>query len=111
MAKASLLIMVVALGWLVASTAAFTICSMEAGEFYGCLPAIRGPSPSPPSSDCCNAIKRADLNCLCSYKDSALLPSFGVDPKLAMALPRKCNLVPPPACQGYAPASTPEPSS
>ncbi|CAN6479205.1 unnamed protein product [Victoria cruziana] len=114
MAKASVSVAVAAvLAVLVASTAAFSICGIDAGEFYGCLPAIRGPSrsPSPPSSACCDAIEKADLNCLCGYKDSPLLSSFGINPRLAMALPRRCNLLSPPTCQGDAPASTPEPSN
>ncbi|KAL4185291.1 hypothetical protein AMTRI_Chr10g5160 [Amborella trichopoda] len=76
------------------------ICGMDSGELQQCLPAIRGPSPSAPNPGCCSTIRKADLLCLCSYRDSFLLPTFGVDPKLAMALPRECHLIPPPQCEG-----------
>ncbi|XP_068640964.1 putative lipid-transfer protein DIR1 [Aristolochia californica] len=79
---------------------AMTLCNMDAAQLAECLPAIRAPSPSPPSKGCCDVMGTADLHCLCGYKDSYLLPSFGVDPKLAMALPRKCLLTPPPECEG-----------
>ncbi|KAK1316665.1 putative lipid-transfer protein DIR1 [Acorus calamus] len=79
---------------------ALEICNMDASRLSGCLPAIRGPSPAPPTQGCCDVIRTSDLHCLCGYKDSSLLPSFGVDPKLAMALPRKCHLNPPPECGG-----------
>lgn len=79
---------------------AMTLCNMDAAQLGECLPAIRGPSPTPPTKGCCDVIETADLHCLCGYKNSMLLPSFGVDSKLAVALPTKCLLNPPPECNG-----------
>ncbi|KAK3032461.1 hypothetical protein RJ639_037274 [Escallonia herrerae] len=55
-----------------------------------CLPAITGTSPQPPTVGCCKVMHKTNLHCLCSYKDE--LRNLGVDPKTAMALPKKCGL-------------------
>ncbi|OVA06578.1 Bifunctional inhibitor/plant lipid transfer protein/seed storage helical domain [Macleaya cordata] len=77
---------------------AMTICNMDSSQLAQCLPSIKGPSPTPPTQGCCDVMKIADMHCLCTYK--AILPTFGVDPKLAMGLPKKCNLNAPPECDG-----------
>ncbi|KAK3014532.1 hypothetical protein RJ639_010082 [Escallonia herrerae] len=53
-----------------------------------CLPAIKGTSPQRPTLGCCKVMHKTNLHCLCSYKDE--LRNLGVDPKTAMALPKKC---------------------
>ncbi|CAI0561240.1 unnamed protein product [Linum tenue] len=64
-----------------------------------CKPSVTKPNPvDPPALACCQALGRADLKCLCSYKNSFVLPSLGIDPDLAMALPQKCNLPSLPQC-------------
>ncbi|XP_022853203.1 putative lipid-transfer protein DIR1 [Olea europaea var. sylvestris] len=75
-----------------------TICNMSGAGLMACKPAATPPTPPPPSSACCSALSHADLRCLCSYKNSKLLPSLGVDPNLAMQLPAKCKLPHPAKC-------------
>ncbi|GMH20836.1 hypothetical protein Nepgr_022678 [Nepenthes gracilis] len=70
------------------------LCGVEVSELLTCRAAVTQPKPSPPSAECCKAISHADLPCLCRYKP--LLARFGVDPSLALALPVKCGLPPPP---------------
>ncbi|KAL4192850.1 hypothetical protein AMTRI_Chr06g196310 [Amborella trichopoda] len=78
------------------------ICGMSQDGFKACQPSVSDspPSPTDPSKACCKALGSADLGCLCSYRDSLLLPYFGIDPDLAMQLPAKCNLATPLQCQG-----------
>ncbi|TKY50536.1 putative lipid-transfer protein DIR1 [Spatholobus suberectus] len=75
-----------------------TICNVSVAGLMACRPAVSPPNPTPPSQDCCNVLSHADLRCLCSYKNSTLLPSLGIDPNLAMQLPAKCNVPHPPHC-------------
>ncbi|MQM17897.1 hypothetical protein Taro_050879, partial [Colocasia esculenta] len=78
--------------------AALEICNMDAEKLADCLPAVRGPVPPSPSDSCCAALRAADLPCFCRYKDSLILRSVGIDPKLAAALPTKCSIELPPEC-------------
>ncbi|XP_062174832.1 putative lipid-transfer protein DIR1 [Alnus glutinosa] len=80
------------------STRAFTLCNMDDDGLSACKPSVTQPNPADPTPECCRALSGADLTCLCSYKNSLVLPSLGIDPKLAMALPAKCNLTPPANC-------------
>ncbi|CAL0302818.1 unnamed protein product [Lupinus luteus] len=75
-----------------------SICNMDEDGFSACKPSVTEPNPIDPSPKCCKAITGADLNCLCSYKNSPQLPLFGIDPILATSLPAKCNLTPPSNC-------------
>ncbi|KAI3420708.1 uncharacterized protein J3R85_012505 [Psidium guajava] len=75
-----------------------TICNMTYADVMACKPAATPPNPPPPTSVCCAGLSHADLKCFCKYKNSTILPSIGVDPKLAMELPSKCNLPHPPTC-------------
>ncbi|OIW07603.1 hypothetical protein TanjilG_29976 [Lupinus angustifolius] len=75
-----------------------SICNMNEDGFNACKPSVTEPNPIDPSPKCCEAITGADLNCLCSYKNSPQLPLFGIDPILATSLPAKCNLTPPSNC-------------
>lgn len=78
------------------------ICNMNKDGLAACRPAISGSSsqkPAPdPSDACCAALSHADLSCLCNYKNSGLLPYFGINPDLAMQLPAKCNVPAPSKC-------------
>ncbi|KAK8947125.1 hypothetical protein KSP39_PZI007177 [Platanthera zijinensis] len=78
------------------------LCNMNRDGVTACRPAISGSSAEKPAPDptgaCCAALSNADLNCLCSYKNSGLLPYFGIDPDLAMQLPGKCNVPAPAKC-------------
>ncbi|KAL2935762.1 putative lipid-transfer protein DIR1 [Bienertia sinuspersici] len=53
------------------------------------------PPPRPPTVACCNTVKKSDLKCLCKIASSPLLPSFGIDRELFLALFGKCGL---PSC-------------
>ncbi|KAJ4956811.1 hypothetical protein NE237_013594 [Protea cynaroides] len=77
---------------------ALSLCNMTEDDLMACKPAVTQPNPEDPSDQCCEALSKADLTCLCSYKDSMFLPSLGIDPTLAMQLPAKCNLTPPATC-------------
>ncbi|KAF9611986.1 hypothetical protein IFM89_037269 [Coptis chinensis] len=68
---------------------AINICNMESSQLMQCLPAIR-PPPSAPTPGCCDLIRHANIPCLCSYKP--YLPALGIDPTLALQLPKKCNM-------------------
>lgn len=75
-------------------------CKVDKMGLISCLPAISGSHPDPsPSPQCCNALKTADLPCLCSYRDSPDLKKLGINPNLAMKLPGKCKLAVPRGCR------------
>ncbi|KAL6970857.1 hypothetical protein U1Q18_030535 [Sarracenia purpurea var. burkii] len=75
-----------------------SICNVPIAGLTACRPAVTPPKPSPPSPTCCAALSGANFKCLCSYKNSSLLPSLGIDPNLALQLPAKCKLRNPPNC-------------
>ncbi|XP_030547759.1 putative lipid-transfer protein DIR1 [Rhodamnia argentea] len=77
---------------------AITLCKMSDDQLTACKPAVTKPDPAEPTPECCAALSAADLGCLCSYKNSAVLPALGIDPGLAMGLPAKCGLTPPADC-------------
>ncbi|KAJ8754309.1 hypothetical protein K2173_002760 [Erythroxylum novogranatense] len=68
------------------------ICSMPVSGLMSCIGSVTPPNPTPPTTQCCSALSQADMRCLCSYKNSKVLPSLGIDPNLAMQLPDKCKL-------------------
>ncbi|CAN1781157.1 Putative lipid-transfer protein DIR1 [Linum perenne] len=72
------------------------ICNIPVEGLRACKPAVTPPRPSFPTRDCCSALSHGNIRCLCSYMNSPLLPSLGVDPKLAIKLPQKCGLPAPP---------------
>ncbi|TKY67532.1 putative lipid-transfer protein DIR1 [Spatholobus suberectus] len=71
----------------------YSFCHMPKDGLKACLPSVSGDNPVDPSTACCSAIAKADLQCFCRYKDSGLLPIYGVDPNEAMQLPVKCKVV------------------
>lgn len=75
-----------------------SLCNINEDGLLACKPSVSGPNPVDPSPECCNALSGADLDCLCSYKNSAELPLLGIDPTLAIGLPAKCNLTTPANC-------------
>ncbi|KAG8388865.1 hypothetical protein BUALT_Bualt02G0169500 [Buddleja alternifolia] len=77
---------------------AVTLCNVTEDGLTACRPSVTQPNPVAPSPECCDAVSGADFKCLCSYKNSFMLPSFGIDPDLALALPAKCNLPSPSEC-------------
>ncbi|KAI3420704.1 uncharacterized protein J3R85_012501 [Psidium guajava] len=79
-------------------TDAQTLCSAPVSGLADCRPAATLPNPPPPTAVCCDALKHADLNCLCQYKDSPLLPELKIDQKLALQLPKKGKLPHPAPC-------------
>ncbi|XVF84377.1 hypothetical protein PTKIN_Ptkin17bG0031800 [Pterospermum kingtungense] len=89
-----MLVMVLGIG----RTNGQSICNMPASGLMACKPAVTPPNPPPPTSTCCSALSHADMSCLCSYKNSNLLPSLGIDPNLAMQLPSLCKLPHPANC-------------
>lgn len=89
-------VMVLLLIALLEGAHAASICNIDSAQLNYCRRAVSGKSPTPPSKKCCGVVHRANLPCLCNYK--AVLPSFGIDPALAMALPKKCGMKTPPEC-------------
>ncbi|XP_040999657.1 putative lipid-transfer protein DIR1 [Juglans microcarpa x Juglans regia] len=69
-----------------------SLCNVPYSGLMECKPSVTPPNPTAPSASCCSALSHADLRCLCSYRNSNLLPSLGIDPNLAMQLPGKCKL-------------------
>ncbi|KAI5665422.1 hypothetical protein M9H77_15275 [Catharanthus roseus] len=80
------------------SSSAQTFCNMSGQELMACKPSVTPPNPPKPSAECCSGLKHADMQCLCSYKNSNLLSSFGIDPNLAMKLPQMCKFPHPVPC-------------
>ncbi|BFG42614.1 hypothetical protein CerSpe_288880 [Prunus speciosa] len=96
-------VLVVAMAVLLEGSRVLGLCNMSDEGLASCKPAVakatpEKPNPEKPTPECCEALKGADLKCLCGYKNSFILPSLGIDPALAMALPAKCNLTPPADC-------------
>ncbi|CAI9776589.1 unnamed protein product [Fraxinus pennsylvanica] len=77
---------------------AASFCNMTEDGLEACRPSVTQPNPVEPSSECCGALSNADLKCLCSYRNSIVLPALGIDPDLALGLPVKCNLTTPAEC-------------
>ncbi|GAB4837936.1 hypothetical protein Ancab_027464 [Ancistrocladus abbreviatus] len=71
-----------------------SICGLTKRDLDACMPAVRMANPLPPSSDCCKVVAGADLQCLCSYRKSTILPALGINPTEAIKLPAKCNINP-----------------
>nr|AFK43735.1 unknown [Lotus japonicus] len=95
--------------WLVATTLlvalllggaqkAVSLCGIDSPKQLDlCREAITGKYPPKPKEKCCAVIRHANLTCLCGYK--SLLPSVGISPTNALALPRKCGLKTPRQCK------------
>ncbi|XP_057958583.1 putative lipid-transfer protein DIR1 [Malania oleifera] len=74
-----------------------SLCNVSVEDLKTCKPFVmlRSPNRGPvakPSGPCCTALAKANVPCLCSYGNSTLLPTLGIDPKRAMQLPRRCGL-------------------
>ncbi|KAH0727522.1 hypothetical protein KY285_003218 [Solanum tuberosum] len=67
-------------------------CGLTINDLMTCKSAVSGPKPLPPSDKCCAALTKADLPCLCTFKNSPMLSSFKINSTLAMDLPSKCKL-------------------
>ncbi|CAM0947643.1 unnamed protein product [Alopecurus aequalis] len=98
LALAALLVLAVALA--VAPRPTHAVCKMSNDDFMACQPAAAAttgamPEPTP---ECCATLGKADLECLCTYKNSPWLNLYNIDPKRAMELPAKCGLTTPPNC-------------
>ncbi|OAY32898.1 putative lipid-transfer protein DIR1 [Manihot esculenta] len=92
-------VMVVVMAAIFEGTRSLSLCDMNEDGLLACKPSVSKTNPvDPPSKECCKALKFANLTCLCSYRNSLLLPSLGIDPDLALALPAKCNLTAPADC-------------
>ncbi|VAI27936.1 hypothetical protein VPH35_088495 [Triticum aestivum] len=77
------------------------VCGMSNDEFKLCQPAaaVNNPTNSP-SAECCAALGKANLSCICRYKGMAgiWLKMYHIDARRAMALPGKCGLTMPSNC-------------
>ncbi|CAA0833624.1 Bifunctional inhibitor/lipid-transfer protein/seed storage 2S albumin superfamily protein [Striga hermonthica] len=71
-----------------------SVCSIKLSELAECFPAIAGGTS--PTVKCCNVLHKAKLSCLCAYKKD--FAKYGVDPKNALALPKRCGIKVPRAC-------------
>ncbi|CAN6213762.1 unnamed protein product [Urochloa humidicola] len=95
---ALLLAMVVALATMEGAQA---ICGMANEDFKLCQAAasVNDPTDSP-SAECCAALGKADLGCICRYRGVAgiWMRIYHIDPSCAMALPGKCGLTMPSNC-------------
>ncbi|EEF32699.1 putative lipid-transfer protein DIR1 [Ricinus communis] len=96
-ALAMILVIAIANNGVVQVCNAQSVCNVPISGLMACKPAVTPPNPSAPTSACCSALTHADMRCLCSYKNSNVLPSLGIDPNLALQLPPKCKL-PRPNC-------------
>ncbi|XP_019182050.1 PREDICTED: putative lipid-transfer protein DIR1 [Ipomoea nil] len=75
-----------------------SICGLSVEELMTCKEAVTaGGHNNPPSTLCCTALSKAKLPCLCNFKNNdVLIKTFKINPALAVALPAKCGLPPPP---------------
>ncbi|XP_051122977.1 non-specific lipid transfer protein GPI-anchored 21-like [Andrographis paniculata] len=64
----------------------------EAMKLYPCASAAQDANAAVPS-DCCAQVKRLGKNpkCLCAVMLSGTAKSSGVDPKIALTIPKRCN--------------------
>ncbi|EMS67250.1 Putative lipid-transfer protein DIR1 [Triticum urartu] len=87
MVAALLLVMAVSLA---ALEGVHGVCGMSNDEFKLCQPAaaVNNPTDSP-SAECCAALGKANLSCICRYKGIAgiWLRMYHIDANRAMALP------------------------
>ncbi|KAF3332211.1 putative lipid-transfer protein DIR1 [Carex littledalei] len=74
------------------AVSALSFCRVNDEGIEACLPAVRGTHPPPPTDKCCSNVKTADLNCLCSYQHSYLIPLLGVNVAQVKKLPAKCGI-------------------
>ncbi|XP_037430889.1 putative lipid-transfer protein DIR1 [Triticum dicoccoides] len=98
LAVALLLVLVVSL---TAIEGVHGICGMSNDEFKLCQPAAAMENPTEsPSAECCAALGKANLSCICRYKGIAgiWLRMYHIDADRAMALPGKCSLTVPSNC-------------
>ncbi|XP_062188685.1 putative lipid-transfer protein DIR1 [Phragmites australis] len=100
MAKALALVALLLVALALAAAPTEAVCNMSNEQFMSCQPAAaKTTDPAPrPSDSCCAALAGADLNCLCSYKNSPWMSVYNIDPKRAMELPAKCGLATPANC-------------
>ena len=77
----------------------FGFCGISISDLMTCKAAASGRRSPNPSRKCCRVLKRANLPCLCTYRDSRELPLLGIDPRLAVRLPAKCGLATPVGCR------------
>ncbi|XP_024024217.1 putative lipid-transfer protein DIR1 [Morus notabilis] len=87
---AVVMVLVAMFGFLFEGSRGQDLCKLTDQDLNTCRPAVTAPNPADPTGACCEALKKADLVCLCQFKNSAFLPILGIDPDLAMALPKKC---------------------
>ncbi|KDP45250.1 hypothetical protein JCGZ_15115 [Jatropha curcas] len=96
---ATVVVVAVVVAAMFEGTRSLNLCDMDDDGLLACKPSVTKPNPVvPPSPKCCKALSGANLTCLCSYRNSLMLPSLGIDPDLALALPAKCNLTTPADC-------------
>nr|XP_012571239.1 putative lipid-transfer protein DIR1 [Cicer arietinum] len=93
----NLLIAIALLIALFCGVKATVICDFDLNKLDICHAAINGKHPPKPNAKCCEVIKHANLPCLCTFK--SFLPALGINPKKALALPRKCGLKTPSECR------------
>ncbi|KAJ8530152.1 hypothetical protein K7X08_036987 [Anisodus acutangulus] len=72
--------------------AAGDMCGLSISDLMECKPAVSGTKPLPPSANCCAALSKADLPCLCTFKNSPMLSMYKINSTLAIDLPSKCKL-------------------
>ncbi|MED6193305.1 hypothetical protein PIB30_018051 [Stylosanthes scabra] len=81
---------------MVGSMANGQICKMPLSGLSDCKQYastnVANPVNPPINSPCCQAVKGADINCLCGYKNSPYLAIYQIDPVKAMQLPVKCKV-------------------
>ncbi|KAK1436972.1 hypothetical protein QVD17_02756 [Tagetes erecta] len=95
-ARAHVFVVFVVFAVVVGGLHAMEICNMNQDGLDACKPSVMTQNPVDPTPECCKAVAGADMGCLCSYRDSTMLPYLGIDPALAVGLPAKCSLPAPP---------------
>lgn len=82
------ILMLVIMAAIVGGSEGKGLCEMSVDGFKSCKPSFTPPEPVDPSAKCCEALSGANLSCFCYYRNSIMLPYFGIDPELAIG---KCN--------------------
>ncbi|CAF1761424.1 unnamed protein product, partial [Brassica oleracea var. botrytis] len=87
------LAMIVTASMMIEEAKSVRICNVGTKDLKKCRPAVTGNNPPPPTPQCCQVAKAANLECLCPF-----LSRSGIDPSKIKALGANCGITKNPSC-------------
>ena len=81
------LAMIVTASMMIEEAKSVRICNVGTKDLKKCRPAVTGNNPPPPTPQCCQVAKAANLECLCPF-----LSRSGIDPSKLKALFANCGV-------------------